>query len=241
MKKTIIFALAGFIALVTFGAYYNADTLGVRDQTYTGAKKSLYFSVDTASLSLSNDTVVACYIPANARIIGGEISFEAMAGTATADIGLKGADNSGYVNNAGTDADDPDQFADGIAVSSATRYEFATLSPNGSALSAVAAQNINVITEVSTQTLATNEIVYLNASTNAATNTIIYVSGIANAYTTNSVSTNVTTTADATLTLNTSAGFSTDKPCYLTITAPAGTSQWADDKTITGVLYYIEP
>jgi len=49
-------------------------------------------------------------IPKGARIRGGKILFEAMGTDMTADIGLKGADGSGYIDAAGTVADDPDFF-----------------------------------------------------------------------------------------------------------------------------------
>jgi hypothetical protein len=66
-----------------------------------------------------NDDVRLCQLPAGARIIGGSIKHGAFGASTTLDIGLRGLDGSGYINAAGTVADDPDALATNLDVATA--------------------------------------------------------------------------------------------------------------------------
>jgi len=84
-----------------------------------------YFSYTTTALT--NQSVALVGIPANTRIIGGEISIGAMGGSEVIDLGLIASDGQGYINKPTTTADDVDLFLDGIAVSNATVDTFADI------------------------------------------------------------------------------------------------------------------
>lgn len=84
-----------------------------------------YFSYTTTALT--NKSVALVEIPANTRIIGGQISVGAMAGAEVFDLGLIGADGGGYINKPTTTADDVDLFLDGIACSNAVVDTFADI------------------------------------------------------------------------------------------------------------------
>jgi len=89
-----------------------------------GRKRIAYFQFqgnrDGISLVVAqNDDVRLCQIPAGARITGGKIKFGAFGASTTLDIGLRGLDNSGYIDNALTVADDPDALATNLDVSAA--------------------------------------------------------------------------------------------------------------------------
>jgi len=62
------------------------------------------------------------------RILRGRCWFEAMGTDQTADLGLFGADGTGYIDAAGSVADDPDFFTSAaIAVAAAGEADFAVL------------------------------------------------------------------------------------------------------------------
>ena len=74
--------------------------------------KRFTYTVPTGNIAAETE-VALCAIPANCLIIGGACKFAALsAGGGTSDIGIAGADGSGYYT--GTTADDPDFFLDGI-------------------------------------------------------------------------------------------------------------------------------
>jgi len=82
----------------------------------------------TASAALAADSTIAlCILPKNARIIGGAIQFSAFGAGRTLDLGIVGADNSGYIDDDNSTADDVDFFLDGIDVSAAGQDTFAEL------------------------------------------------------------------------------------------------------------------
>lgn len=73
----------------------------------------------TALVVAQNDDVRLCQIPAGARLLGGEFKHGAFGASVTLDIGLRALDNSGYLNNALTVADDPDALATELDVAAA--------------------------------------------------------------------------------------------------------------------------
>lgn len=126
MKKFIAILIGAAFALTVLATNYNSDTLESTDQSYDGLIQAKYFSFATGtSVLVTNDTVVLAEIPANAMIVDGEINVSAMGGAQTFDLGLKGADGSGYWT--GTTADDVDYLLDGIACSNAVTDTFASL------------------------------------------------------------------------------------------------------------------
>lgn len=94
-----------------------------------GRKRIAYFSFkadrDAASAVVAqNDSVNLCNIPAGARLIGGKVRSGAFGASVTLDLGLKGADGSGYLDVAATSvADDPDAVATNVDISSAVVFE----------------------------------------------------------------------------------------------------------------------
>jgi len=66
-----------------------------------------------------NDDVRLCNIPSGARLIGGTVTHGAFGASVTVDFGLRAADNSGFLDKAGTVADDPDAIATNLDVAAA--------------------------------------------------------------------------------------------------------------------------
>ena len=126
MKKLLAILLGVTIGLTAFATNYDSDTLGSSDQSYDGRVVAKYFSYATSTTAhTTNDTIVLTRIPENAMITGGEISVTAMGGAQTFDVGLMGADGSGYYT--GTTANDVDLFLDGISCSNLVTDTFANL------------------------------------------------------------------------------------------------------------------
>ena len=133
MKKGIIFTLmvlgASFALAVTPSAYSTQQALlnsgDTVAQTDSGNVVCQYFTYTTTALT--NATVALTRIPANSRIIGGQISVAAMGGAEVFDLGLVAVDGGGYINKPSTTADDVDLFLDGIAVSNAVLDTFGYL------------------------------------------------------------------------------------------------------------------
>lgn len=74
------------------------------------------------------DVLILAKIPAGARILGGYCTFEAMGTDQQADLGLQAVDGTGYLDVAGTVADDPDFFTTApIAVAAAGESDFGVL------------------------------------------------------------------------------------------------------------------
>ena len=125
MKKFLIPIIA-LIAVGVIAATYEADTFGQIDQANSGLVIAEYFTYATGTTEhTTNDTVILAFIPQNARIIGGVIAVSAMGGAQTFDVGLRGADGSGYYIE--TTANDVDLFLDGISCSNAVVDTFAQL------------------------------------------------------------------------------------------------------------------
>lgn len=79
------------------------------------------------------ESIAMVRIPAGARIVGGKFFADAMGGSATMDVGVAGADGSGYYNAAGTLADDDDFFAAASSVVAAkNEVSFTALIASGS-------------------------------------------------------------------------------------------------------------
>ena len=123
MKKFVLFIL---IALVgsAHAANYSADQLAGVDQSYDGRVMAKYFTYATSTTAHTNDTIYLAKIPANSMIVGGSITVSAMGGGQTFDVGLAGADGSGYWT--GTTANDVDYLLDGIVCSNAVTDTFAS-------------------------------------------------------------------------------------------------------------------
>lgn len=138
MKKIIGFllvtVLSASVQAVTPTAYSDQQTLlnagNMVAQSDAGEVVTKYFSYTTTAIS--NKTVALVEIPANTRIIGGQIAISAMGGAETFDVGLIAKDAGGYINKPTTTADDVDLFLDGISCSNAVVDTFATISAGDS-------------------------------------------------------------------------------------------------------------
>lgn len=127
MKKLLAFLLTATLVVTTaLATGYNSDTFSQQYRYNSGVVMAKYFSHDTAAVAhATNDVIVLTYIPPSSRIIGGTITVSAMGGAQTFDLGLKGYDNSGYIDRGTTTADDPDLFLDGTACSNEVTTTFA--------------------------------------------------------------------------------------------------------------------
>lgn len=77
----------------------------------------------TGAVVAQNDTVRLCQIPAQARLVGGQIKHGAFGASVTLDLGLRGLDNSGTITikatGDGGTADDPDAIATDLDIAAA--------------------------------------------------------------------------------------------------------------------------
>lgn len=80
--------------------------------------------VDPATPLAQDDVVDLALIPEGTSLLLGEVSFEAMGAGATLDLGLRAQDGSGFLDVAGTVADDEDFLASAIDVSAAGYQTF---------------------------------------------------------------------------------------------------------------------
>lgn len=77
-----------------------------------------------AAVIAQNDSVRLCHIPAGARLLFGEVVHGAFGALTTLDLGLRGADLSGYLSEDGsTLADDPDGIATNLDVAAAGKKD----------------------------------------------------------------------------------------------------------------------
>ena len=82
------------------------------------------YTIPTGDEAIASN-VALVRLPKGARIIEGKIKGEAMGNSSTVDIGLMGADGSGFINADGDVADDVDFFLDGGDVNAAFNLDFA--------------------------------------------------------------------------------------------------------------------
>lgn len=90
-----------------------------------GRVRASSFTVNTGAGLTDGDNIALTKIPRGARILGGEIAFGAMGGSATADIGIAAVDGSGEIDLVAT-SDTDDFFATALDVSGAGEDMFAT-------------------------------------------------------------------------------------------------------------------
>lgn len=94
----------------------------------SGKVRVKYFSYTVPTGNLAADSVVGlAIIPANCLIVGGALKYAGF-GAGTADVGIMGADGSGYYT--GTTADDVDFFLNGIDVTATTGDTICEVSAN---------------------------------------------------------------------------------------------------------------
>lgn len=126
MKKLIVFL--SMVAVIGFAKNYNGDSLTNYEAYNDGTLMVKYFSHATGAVAYSNDTIFLVKIPENSRIVGGDIAVSAMGGAQIFDLGLVGADGSGYISDGTTTADNKALFLDDIACSNAVIDTFAKMS-----------------------------------------------------------------------------------------------------------------
>lgn len=118
MKKVLAFLISfvvGFSVLATTPASYTAQLTKTTSQTpesyNRGEEYTQYFEITTDTIVTNGSVLALALIPAQSRIIGGEIELSASGTTSTNTLGVIAADGSGYYSLDGsTDADDTDAF-----------------------------------------------------------------------------------------------------------------------------------
>lgn len=97
------------------------------DQHY-GRVRCSYFSDTPAGGGDATDSMLVARLPKGARVIDIQLVHGAHTGLTGLDVGLQGADGSGYIDAANSVADDPDFFTPtALDVSSAGRTSVLTL------------------------------------------------------------------------------------------------------------------
>lgn len=89
-----------------------------------GRVRAAVFTYTFASQAAGHD-VALCKLPKGARVIGGNISVSATMGTCTLAVGVMGADLSGFIDAAGSVADDIDFFLAAVAITTTPKVGFA--------------------------------------------------------------------------------------------------------------------
>lgn len=89
-----------------------------------GRLRIAVFTKQFATEAIGED-VALCKLPKGARILGGAISVSATTGSATLSVGLKGADNSGFIDSANTVADDVDSLLGAAAITTTPKVALA--------------------------------------------------------------------------------------------------------------------
>lgn len=90
----------------------------LRPNEMHGRVRSVYFFWNTTSgltagtTLAEDDLVILAKIPAGSRLLPGDVAWEAMGTSMTMDLGLMAVDGSGFIDLAGTVADDPDKLTD---------------------------------------------------------------------------------------------------------------------------------
>lgn len=96
----------------------------LKPNQYEGRIRVAYFTKTFASEAAGHD-VALCVLPKNARIISGSFWVSASTGSATLAIGLKGRDESGFIDAAGLVSDNTAFFLAAAAVTVLTEQRFA--------------------------------------------------------------------------------------------------------------------
>jgi len=91
-----------------------------------GRKRISYGNVPDGTVFAADDVIGILKIKKDCRILPGILFFGAMGASITADVGVVAQDGTGFIDKAGTIADDPDYFTDApIDVSAAGSAAFA--------------------------------------------------------------------------------------------------------------------
>jgi len=98
----------------------------LRPYDHHGRRRVVYFDYTVPTGGEADDNhVFACKLPAGARILGGEFVTDGLGTGAQVDVGLAGFDGSGYIDAAGTVADDDDLLGAALDVAAAGNDQFA--------------------------------------------------------------------------------------------------------------------
>jgi len=108
------------------------DYTMLRPYDVYGRQRLSYGNVPTGTVYAEDDVVGILKVKKGCRILPGVLFFTALGASITADVGVAAQDGSGYIDEAGTVADDPDFFTSApIDVSAAGSAAFAdTLAEN---------------------------------------------------------------------------------------------------------------
>ena len=163
MKKLITFlmsfalvAVVGLCAAVDYRTVATTPSTSQTGENYdTGAEITQYFTYTTPSALATNKTVGLVKVPAYARILDCEITTEAHGGAQTFEVGLVGADNSGFYT--GTTADDTDFFLTAFSVSNAVNDTFANFSVGDSNAGYPTTKEVWIVIRTDGAALATNK------------------------------------------------------------------------------------
>ena len=169
MKKIYVliavFCVTGFVLARTpsiIGGGSQASYTDAYSEASDGRLQCVYFTYSSGTTALSNQCVAVAKIPGYARIVGGEIDIAAnLADGATAQIGLIGADGSGYIDKSASVADNYALFASAAASNTWTSGDtFATLSAgDGNANYVTDKSTFVTISTTSTVVWATNVVI----------------------------------------------------------------------------------
>jgi len=161
MKKVIAILIGAMLALtasaVTISTRSTQETLaaGGIGQAYDAAGVvTKYFSYTTAA-NATNTIIALVKVPAYSRIIDGAIAYSAQGGAQTAELGLMGADGSGYWT--GTTADDPNYLLTAASVSNAVTDTFCNLVAGDTGACMVTTKEVYLIVRPDGATFTTND------------------------------------------------------------------------------------
>lgn len=164
MKKVLAFLIsfvAAFSVMATDIDYKTSDltvSAGTTPANYnSGSEITQYFTYTTPSAIATNKVIALAKVPAYSRILDCEITTEAHGGSQTFEVGLIGADDTGYYT--GTTADDTDFFLSAFAVTNAVNDTFASFSAGDSNAGYQTTKDVYVVIRTDGAALATNKTV----------------------------------------------------------------------------------
>ncbi len=160
MKKLISMLIVAMLAItvsaVTVSKYSTQATIaaGGIGQAYDAAGVVTKYFTYTSAADATNTIIALVKIPAYSRIIDGSIVFGAQGGAQTLELGLMGADGSGYWT--GTTADDPNYLLTAAAVSNEVKDTFCNLVAGDTGACMVTTKDVFLIIRPDGAALGTN-------------------------------------------------------------------------------------
>lgn len=102
----------------------------VKSNELSGRVRCAYFKYTASGAQAADQVLGFTKIPINARYLGGKIYSDGALEDTTLDVGLQGADGSGFIDQENSVADAPDLLGDGINIANPGVYDLLNTEPS---------------------------------------------------------------------------------------------------------------